>query len=111
MALTKPRRTHETSGAMDSRSMTGPFFEVPKYDWIVGFGVFFLLSVVQFGALPNALFAPSARRRRLNYFMRRLHALGLDKYNDVSVDSVKDQLIFPEHQQQGKRARSSDARD
>ena len=29
MALTKPRRTHETSGAMDSRSMTGPFFEVP----------------------------------------------------------------------------------
>ena len=30
MALTKPRRTHETSGAMDSRSMTGPFFEVPK---------------------------------------------------------------------------------
>ena len=30
MALTKPRRTHETSGAMDSRSMTGPFFEVPS---------------------------------------------------------------------------------
>jgi len=29
MAFTKPRRTHETSGAMDSRSMTGPFFEVP----------------------------------------------------------------------------------
>ena len=32
MALTKPRRTHETSGAMDSRSMTGPFFEVPSRD-------------------------------------------------------------------------------
>ena len=32
MALTKPRRTHETSGAMDSRSMTGPFFEVPSKD-------------------------------------------------------------------------------
>ena len=30
MALTKPRRTHETSGVMDSRSITGPFFEVPQ---------------------------------------------------------------------------------
>ena len=29
MAPNKPRRTNETSGAMDSRSLKGPFFEVP----------------------------------------------------------------------------------
>ena len=29
MALTKQRRTHETPGDMDSRSMRGQFFEVP----------------------------------------------------------------------------------
>ena len=36
MAPNKPRRTNETSGAMDSRSLKGPFFEVP-YTW---FGLF-----------------------------------------------------------------------
>ena len=30
MAPNKPRRTNETSGAMDSRSLKGPFFEVPS---------------------------------------------------------------------------------
>ena len=29
MAPTKPRRNHETSGAMASASLTDPFFEVP----------------------------------------------------------------------------------
>jgi hypothetical protein len=50
MALTKPRRTHETSGAMDSRSMTGPFFEVPT-------NVFLDASLVSDGFGARALSA------------------------------------------------------
>ena len=29
-APTKPRQTHQPSGSMDGRSLTGPFFEVPS---------------------------------------------------------------------------------